>query len=211
MAMTQYLATLQMVPAAPSSSYYSDLGVAGDWLAERIGLRCGAPSPLLVALWSKYHMEWDMKNKLVFSSLALGTLAVAVGAIAGATLSHPIAARAAEPMRLAEAEMDGMTAGASLSMTTGASVTGSDSATVQARQNQNGGALWGGGAEITGTGLVFGTANGSPTSGRAISSADASGDIHPTGTVGGVVNVPDKTVVYGATWGVAIDLPLLAK
>ena len=60
-----------------------------------------------------------MKKKLVFSSLALGTLAVAVGAIAGATLSHPIAARAAQPMRLAEAEMDGMTAGASLSMTTG--------------------------------------------------------------------------------------------
>ncbi|MGC1951156.1 MAG: hypothetical protein WA970_00940 [Gammaproteobacteria bacterium] len=152
-----------------------------------------------------------MKKKLVFSSLALGTLAVAVGAIAGATLSHPIAARAAQPMRLAEAEMDGMTAGASLSMTTGASITGSDSATVQARQNQNGGALWGGGAEITGNGLVFGTANGSSTSGRAILSADASGDIHRTGTVGGVVNVPDKTVVYGATWGVAIDLPLLAK
>lgn len=150
-------------------------------------------------------------KKLVFSSLAFGTLTVAVGAIAGATLSHPIAARAAEPIRLAEVEMDGITAGANLSQTTGASVTGSASATVQSRQHQNGQTLPLGGAEITGTGFVLGTANGSSTSGRAILSVDASGDIHPTGATGGVVNVPNNTVVYGATWGAAIDLPLVAK
>ena len=156
-------------------------------------------------------------KKLVFSSLALGTLA---GAIASATVSCPIAARAAEPMRLAEAEMDGITAGASVSLMTGGAVTGSASATVTATQSQHGSTFWGGGAEITGYGLVLGTANGSPTSGGAISSADASGDINQAGSVGGVVNVSQpssstpnlgKTVAYGATWGVAIDLPRVTK
>src|SRR5512132_3587633 len=156
-------------------------------------------------------------KKLVFSSLALGTLA---GAIAGATVSCPIVARAAEPMRLAEAEMDGINAGASQGLMTGGSVTGSASATVTSIQSQQGSTLWGGGAEITGSGLVLGTANGSPTSGSATASADASGDIKQAGAIGGVVNVsqptsstPDlgRTVVYGATWGVAIDLPRVAK
>jgi hypothetical protein len=156
-------------------------------------------------------------KKLVFSSLALGTLA---GAIAGAAVSCPTAARAAEPMRLAEAEMDGITAGAALGLITAGAVMGSTSATVTATQSQHGSTLWGGGAEITGYGLVLGTANGSPTSGGVIAGADASGDINQAGSIGGVVNVSQptsstpnlgKTVVYGATWGVALDIPRAAK
>jgi hypothetical protein len=144
-------------------------------------------------------------KKPVFSSVVLGTLAVAVGTIAGATFPHLVAA--AEPTRLEKAEMDGITAGASLSQTTGASVSGA-SATVKSSQNQEARAGGGTGVVITGHGLVFGSADGSQTSGRTILSADASGDVHPAGTVGGVVDVPSKTVAYGATWGVAIDLPL---
>lgn len=141
--------------------------------------------------------------KKLVSSIVLGTLG-AVGTIAGTTFPHSVAA--AEPTRLENAEMDAVTAGASLSQTTGASVGGA-SATVESRQNQKAKAD-GGTVIITGHGFVFGSADGSQTSGRTILSAEASGDVHPAGAVGGVVDVPSKTVVYGATWGVAIDLPL---
>ena len=155
-------------------------------------------------------------KKLVFSSLALGTLA-----IAGATVSCPIAARAAEPMRLAEAEMDGITAGAELDQATGTSVTGSTSAIGGstsaigiATQNQHFSALPGGGAEITGVGVALGIASGSQTSGSVIASAHASGDIPLAGSVEGVVTVSPslasdlgKTVAYAVTWGAAIDMP----
>ena len=144
-------------------------------------------------------------KKPVFSNVGLGTLAVAVGTVAGATFAHPVAA--AEPVRLGTAEMDGITAGASLSQTTGASVSGAF-ATVKSSQNQKARAGGGTAVVITGHGVVFGSADSSQKSGRVILSADASGDVHPAGTVGGVVYVPGKTVAYGATWGVAIDLPL---
>jgi hypothetical protein len=153
-------------------------------------------------------------KRLGFSSLALGTL---VGAISGATLSHPIAARAAEPVRLAEAEMERITAGATARQTTGASVTGSG-VTVQSRQRQSGATLPGG-AVIVGAGVVLGTAGGSSSSGRPILSADASGNVTSANTVGGVVDmpsrtvagvadVPSRTIVYGVTSVVAIDTPL---
>ena len=123
----------------------------------------GLPSPLFAIPSKHRHGNRNMK-KLVFSSLALGTLA---GAIAGATVSCPIAARAAEPMRLAEAEMDGITAGASLYQATGGSVTGSIlKRTGTATQSQHGSTLPGGGDEITGIGVALGTAKGSQTSGR---------------------------------------------
>lgn len=144
-------------------------------------------------------------KKPVFSNVGLGALAVAVGTVAGATFPHPVAA--AEPMRLGTAEMDGITAGASLSQTTAASVGGA-SATVKSSQNQKARAVGGNAVVITGHGIVFGSADGGQTSGRVTLRADASGDVHPAGTVGGVVDVPGKTVAYGATWGVAIDLPL---
>lgn len=141
---------------------------------------------------------------------------LAVGAIAGAAVSHPIAAHAAQPMRLAEAAMDGITAGASLTLTTGASVTAGSSvpgayATVRGAQEEKGRTLSGGGSVITGHGVVIGDAYGSTTSGSANLNANASGDLHDTGTFRDVVNVPNRTIVIGATWGYAIDLPPVAR
>ena len=70
----------------------------------------------------------------------------------------------AEPMRLAEAEMDGITAGASLSLTTGASVKGSY-ATARSMQEEHGRSLPGGGAVINGHGVAIGSASGRSTRG----------------------------------------------
>jgi hypothetical protein len=116
----------------------------------------------------------------------------------------------AEPMRLTEEEIDGVTAGASLSLTTGASVTGSY-ATASSMQEENGSSLSGGGAVITGRGVATGSASGPSTSGTPIAEASASGDKKDTGTFKKVVNVPSRTVVIAATWGYAIDLPAAAK
>ena len=138
-------------------------------------------------------------KKLFFSGLALGTLAATF-------IIQPTAATATEPMQLAEADMDGITAGASLSQTTGASVTGSY-ATVRGVQVENGSSLPGGGAVITGHGFALGSASGRSTSGTPIADARASGDKNDTGTFTKVVNVPGRTVVIAATWGYAIDLP----
>jgi hypothetical protein len=158
-------------------------------------------------------------KKLFFSSLALGTLAAAGGIQpTAATATEAVfltenemdrVARA-EPTRLAEAEMDGITAGASLSLTTGASVTGSY-ATASSMQEENGSSLSGGGAVITGRGVAIGSASGPSTSGTPIAEASASGDKKDTGTFKKVVNVPSRTVVIAATWGYAIDLPAAAK
>ena len=138
-------------------------------------------------------------KKLFFSGLALGTLAATF-------VIQPTAATATEPMQLAEADMDGITAGASLSQTTGASVTGSY-ATVRGVQVENGSSLPGGGAVITGHGFALGSASGRSTSGTPIAEARASGDKNDTGTFKKVVNVPGRTAVIAATWGYAIDLP----
>ena len=138
-------------------------------------------------------------KKLFFSGLALGTLAATF-------IIQPTAATATEPMQLAEADMDGITAGASLSQTTGASVTGSY-ATVRGVQVENGSSLPGGGAVITGHGFALGSASGRSTSGTPIADVRASGDKNDTGTFTKVVNVPGRTVVIAATWGYAIDLP----
>ena len=116
----------------------------------------------------------------------------------------------AEPMRLVEADMDGITAGASLSLATGASVTGSY-ATAHSVQEESGGSLPGGGAVITGHGVAVGSASGRSTSGTPIAEARASGDKKDTGTFKKVVNVPGRTVVIAATWGYAIDLPAVAR
>ena len=158
-------------------------------------------------------------KKLFFSGLALGTLAATV-------IIQPTAATAteavsltenemdlvagAEPMRLVEADMDGITAGASLSLATGASVTGSY-ATAHSVQEESGGSLPGGGAVITGHGVAVGSASGRSTSGTPIAEARASGDKKDTGTFKKVVNVPGRTVVIAATWGYAIDLPAVAR
>jgi hypothetical protein len=151
-------------------------------------------------------------KKLVCSCLKMEDIVerLAVGAVAGAAILHPIVTHAAEPMRLTEAEMDGLTAGASLRLTTGASVTGSH-ATARSVQEENGSSLPGGGAVITGHGVAMGSADGRSTSGTPIAKASASGDKKDTGTFTKVVNVPGRTVVIAATWGYAIDLPAVAR
>jgi hypothetical protein len=142
-------------------------------------------------------------KKLVFSCLALGTLAAAA-------VTRPTAATASDAVFLTENEMDRISAGASLSLTTGASVTGS-AATARSVQEENGSSLPGGGAVITGHGVAIGSADGRSTSGTPIAEASASGDKKDTGIFKKVVNVPGRTVVIAATWGYAIDLPAVAR
>ena len=145
-------------------------------------------------------------KKLIFSSLALGTLA---GAIAGTTVSCPIAAHATEPMRLAETEMDGITAGAALGLSQNASLAvASGSIDLTTTQREHGSTLPLGGDVITGVGHVVGTASGSSTTGNVTVSADASGNLIAVPVAVAVgTNTPALTVVIGVNAGIAIDGP----